>query len=95
MKLIVLAFIMLTSVAYAENHETFEQAKANAISGIDKHIEILNTHKGCISAAQDKEALKKCREAMKAARAEFRDARKENRSRRQNLREERRAKKKQ
>ena len=93
MKLAALAFVLLSSVAYAEETENFAQAKADTISHIDKRIENLNTLKGCVSAAQDKAALKTCRDNSKAANAQMKEMRKANKTRRQNLREQKRGKK--
>lgn len=93
MKVFALALTLLSSVAFADNHEPFDQAKASAMSNIDKRIENLRSAKSCISAAQDKAALQKCRDNMKSANSELRAVQRERKEMRQKMRAEKRGKK--
>ena len=91
MKFVLVAVLLMSFNVMADHHEeSFEEAKAHAISMTDKRIESLNAAKGCISAATDKAGLNKCREEMKKTKG---DMRKESKTRRQNLRDQRRSKK--
>ena len=94
MKFIAAVLLIVSFSAVADNHEeNFAEAKAHALSMIDKRIEHMNSSKGCISAATDHAGIKKCREEMKASNMKLREMRKEMKSRRQNLRGEKRGKK--
>ncbi|MCB0351804.1 MAG: hypothetical protein KDD38_11515, partial [Bdellovibrionales bacterium] len=76
MKSIVLCAILALSVsAFAEGEkkeENFAKRKTEMLEGIDKKIAAMQEHKTCVSAASDKDAMKKCHEKMKAFREENR-----------------------
>lgn len=68
--LILIGALIFGAQAGADHHEAadgknFETHKAEALKRIDEHLAKMNEHKTCVSAAADKEALKKCHEAMR------------------------------
>lgn len=92
--LLICAFVF-GAQAFADHHESvdgknFEGHKAEVVKHVDEKIAKLNAHKTCVSAAADKEALKKCHESMK----EFRHEKKEEwKDKREVMKEKRKARK--
>lgn len=90
-----LLFTLSAGVAFADHHEegkNFEEAKAMALQHADKRIEANNKHKACISAAKDKDALKKCREEMKDMHEDMKEMRKDHREKMKEMRKKKKDK---
>ena len=78
MKLLIFTVLLgFNFTVQAETKEAFELAKSKVIERINKKINNLNKHLTCVQAAQDKDALKKCREENKAMHKEMKKERKE------------------
>lgn len=73
--------------------QNVEARKAEMLKNIDERIAKLNEHKTCVSAAPNKEALKKCHESMKEFRNDQKEQWKEKREERKEKRKERKEKK--
>ncbi len=83
MKLVTM-FIVLCAFSLelrAEEGANFSTHKAEMLANIEEQIAKLQEHKSCVSAANDKEAMKACRDKMKGwregERAEMQEKRKE------------------
>jgi hypothetical protein len=55
--------LVLPQLSLAE--EGFDKRKAEALANMDEHIQALQKNRECVSAATDREGLKKCRDTMK------------------------------
>ena len=67
-KILLLAVICASTVVFAEDEKpNFEARKAKALEMVAKRQANLDTLKSCVTAAEDKDALKACREANKEA----------------------------
>jgi hypothetical protein len=79
MKLLLLS-ITLVSMSYlavaddSKKAERFNERKAHALENVEKRITILSTFKTCISAAQNKDAVKACRKANKSSMKSLKEA---------------------
>jgi len=82
------AFTLVASAAEEKKPEDFNARKTEILSRIDERAKNLQEHRGCVAAAADDAALKKCREGMhafmKEHREEMREHMKEMRERRAN-----------
>lgn len=81
------------SLAYAEGEapqkgQMLEEAKKHATEMIDMRIKALQESKACISAAQSREEMQKCRQEAKNDMKEFKEARNEKRKEWKEKREE-------
>ena len=83
--IVIILGLGVSILSYAQNNEgskpqekiSIEQRKAKLISSIDERINMLQGVKACVSAAQTREDLRKCREKLGEERREFREERKE------------------
>ena len=82
LSLLVLVLSLASSVVRADDKKegkkdgkNFESHKAEILSHIDSRIQKMHEHRGCVSAATDREALKKCRESMREHMEEMREKR--------------------
>ena len=69
------SMMMAFSAAFAgpdKSPAKFEEKKAAKLAEIDKHISKMQEHRGCVAAAADHDAMKKCHEAMKSFHDEMR-----------------------
>jgi hypothetical protein len=86
MKFLTLAILALSLNAFADHHEeNFDKVKASMLERLDQKIANLQSAKGCISGAANKEAVKKCREDMKA---QHKDIHEKGKAKRQEMKEE-------
>lgn len=77
-----LIVISLSAIADDKKDDGFAAHKTEALAGLDKRISAMQEHKTCVTAANDKDAMKVCHEKMK-------DFRMENRSEHMGKRHER------
>ena len=92
MKTLLIATLLM-SFAYAEEakkNEDISQAKERVSANIDQRIALLQTHKACVQAAGDREAMKACKKSNKEA---MKKLHQENKGEREQFKEERKAKK--
>lgn len=60
-----LAFLLVSTAIFADDDKgDFNTHKTEILSHIDEKVQKMQEHKSCVQAAQDKEALKKCKESM-------------------------------
>lgn len=76
--LLLSSLLLLSATAFAENHDEIEKmdfptAKQKILDSIEKRIADMNEHKACVSAATDKEGLKKCHQAIQEKRKAMRE----------------------
>jgi hypothetical protein len=84
MKLLLSLFLVLSSLAWAEDDKTkFEERKKNMLEGLDKRISLLQKEKSCISSAADVATVKSCIQTSKEEHEKLKRERKE--QRRQNV----------
>jgi len=83
--------LALCSSVSANDGEMLSKVKMQATANIDKRISYLQELKSCVSAATDKEGMKKCRADHKTKVKTLKD---ENESFRGSMKEERKAKRK-
>lgn len=58
--------LLSTASARAESPDSFQKAKQTMLEIFDKRIAALQSAKTCVTAAQDKDAIKKCHEALRS-----------------------------
>lgn len=83
---LLLVQILQSPVSSAADAPDFEKRKAEALTHLNEHIQKLQSHKSCVEAAKDAEALKACREDMQSWRKELRGQMKERRENRKQRR---------
>ena len=92
MKILLIATLLM-SFAYAEEakkNENIAQVKELKSANIDQRIALLQSHKACVQAAGDREAMKACKKSNKEAMKKLHE---ENKGEREQFKEERKAKK--
>jgi len=88
--IVLLALVSLASISAraqsSEKNELFSDMKTHVLGMLDKRIASLQEEKACVTQAQNKEDMKKCRKEheehkteMKADREEFRESMKKKR----------------
>ncbi len=93
LRILLIALCVFSVESRAEEGANFAAHKAEMLANIDERIAKMQEHKGCVSAANDKEAMKACRAKMKdwreGERAEMQEKRKERMEKRAKKMEER------
>ncbi len=96
MKFLLVTITLFTSLAFAEDNkkeQNLDEARARISANIDQRISTLQTLKGCVQSAANKDALKTCRktnkEAMKKLHMENKEERNEMKADKKSEREER------
>lgn len=80
MKSLLIATILSLSVSVFANHheemegKSFEEIKKMMLEHTDRKLADIQAHKACVTAAADKDALRKCREEMRSKRKEMKQA---------------------
>lgn len=84
--LLTVLLVISSALLFAQNEKpnkpSMEQTKAKILEGIEKRASILNTFKSCVTAASDREAIKKCRDAHRDANQALRKDQKQRRQQR-------------
>lgn len=73
MKWTVLSLLLVSTLTFA-NEDRFAKRKSFALENVNSRISMLEQAKSCISSAQKKEDLKKCREEGKAKRKQMKES---------------------
>jgi hypothetical protein len=99
MKILLIATLLMTMSAYADQkEENVATVKASILANIDQRISQMQAHKSCVSGASDHDQLKACREsnkeAMKKLHAENKGEREQWKAGKNERREKRREEKK-
>lgn len=75
-KFFILTSIFLSSIGFAEGPD-LNAHKQEVLANLENRIAFLTEAKNCITAATDKESMKKCRTELKEDRGEMKDAMKD------------------
>ena len=63
--LLVVSFVSFCGASALAAEENFEKGKSEALSELDQRIQKLQENRTCMSAAANRDAMKKCHESMK------------------------------
>jgi hypothetical protein len=99
MKVLLIATLLMSMSAFAEEkNENFDAKKAAISANIDQRLGALQSHKNCVASASDKDALHACKkshhEAMKKLKMENKGEREEWKAGKEGRKEKRKADKK-